>query len=83
VTRVAHPVRPTIAIAQGATGTTIVEVKLSASGSVAAARVVETSGNKWLDPEALDAARSSTFAPAIHQCEPIAGSYRLAIDFPE
>jgi len=54
-----------------------------ASGRVTTARVVETSGNKWLDREALDAARGSTFAPALHECEPIGGSYRLAIDFPE
>src|ERR1700676_3395861 len=65
VTRVARPIRPTIAVAQNATGTTIVEVKLSASGSVAAVHVVETSGNKWLDREALDAARQSTYAPAL------------------
>jgi protein TonB len=79
--RPANPVRPTLAVAQGATGTALVEIKLSPSGTVLAARVAKSTGNAALDRAALEAARQSTFAPAIHQCEPTGGSYRLSVEF--
>jgi TonB family protein len=81
--RAINPVRPSIAIAQNATGKAIVEVKLSTSGSVVATRIVESTGNKWLDREALDTARRSTFVPAVQQCTATGGSYRVTIEFSE
>ena len=63
------------------TGETSVEVRLSATGAVVAFRIYRSSGNMLLDQAALRAARSSTYAPQLENCRPVAGSYLFDAEF--
>lgn len=59
----------------------LVEVTLDAKGSLTEAKIAQSSGNAALDASALQAARESTYAPKIVNCEPAAGTYIFRADF--
>ena len=75
------PVLPTIAAEQGATGTTLVKIRIGATGSLLSSTVFATSGNPHIDRAALVAARASRYTPAVHECAVTAASYLLRVDF--
>lgn len=75
------PDYPTIARIQGATGTAIVQVDLSASGDLSTASILKSSGNRFLDDAALRAVRDSRFAPEVTDCATVGGSYLVEVNW--
>jgi TonB family protein len=75
------PVLPAIAAEQGATGTTLVKIRIAATGSLLSSTVFATSGNPHIDRAALEAARASRYTAAVHECAATAASYLLRVDF--
>jgi periplasmic protein TonB len=81
---VATPSPPEIAPdarVSGTSGTALVKVQLDASGAVTETSVTQTSGNPSLDLVALAMARDARYAPALHDCKPIAGIYTFSVKF--
>ena len=81
---VLHPApvdMPPIALLQGAEGTARVRVDLTAAGTVENTAIAASSGNRWLDAEAIRVAHASTFLPEIRGCEPVAGAYIYEVSF--
>lgn len=72
---------PAIAQLQGAAGETRVRVDLSERGTLRAAAVDRSSGNPWLDKAAVAAVRSLRYSPEVTNCEAVAGSYALSVQF--
>ena len=72
---------PTIALLQGATGNTTVQVTLSETGALETATIAESSGNQWLDKAALSAVRGQKYSPEISGCQPVSGSYFVSVEF--
>ena len=75
------PELPAIAAGQAVSGKTMLHIRLDPSGALVGNAVSESSGNPWIDNEALLAARLSRFSPAVQGCERIGGEYRLLVDF--
>jgi TonB family protein len=71
---------PTIAQEQGISGTSTVQVRLTATGKLAAASLVESSGDRQLDTAALRIARVSRYEAEQQECQGIGGSYLLPIE---
>lgn len=61
--------------------TVIVRITLSASASVLAADVLQSSGNSSIDRAALSAARQSSYSPKIENCSPVEGTYSFRANF--
>lgn len=59
----------------------LVQVTLDARGSLVDAKIAQSSGNEAFDRSALRAARESTYAPRIANCQPAAGTYIFRADF--
>lgn len=72
---------PTIAAAQGATGTAGVAIELSPTGSLVSESVIQSTGNPNLDRAALRSARMSRFTPEVSNCSAIGGSYLYTVTF--
>jgi len=72
---------PVAARAEGTSGTTLVDVKLDARGTVTGAAVSQSSGNPALDVVAVGMARDSTYSPATHDCKPVASTYSFSVKF--
>jgi TonB family protein len=77
----APPDIPVAARSEGTSGTTLVDVKLDARGTVTGAAVSQSSGNSSLDVVALGMARDSTYSPATHDCKPVASTYSFSVKF--
>ena len=67
--------------AAGAQGTAEVQVSLDAAGRVTDAHIYHSTGSMILDRTAIDAARRSTYAPQIVDCQPAGGTYLFRVDF--
>jgi TonB family protein len=80
-TRAIEPDYPDLARQQGAVGTVLVRVSLSASAVVTDTRIYKSSGNAQLDKAALAAARASSYAAEVDDCQPAAGIYIFHVDF--
>jgi TonB family protein len=65
----------------GISGATSVQVNIGPDGSLLATFIAQSSGNGLLDLEALRVAREARYAPAMSNCEPVAGSYLLEVQF--
>ncbi|MGH7728958.1 MAG: energy transducer TonB, partial [Vulcanimicrobiaceae bacterium] len=74
---------PELAWMQEASGTTLVAIDLSPTGTVVTARIARSSGSPLLDRAALVGVRQQTFAPQIVDCRTIGGTYLVAFDFPD
>jgi TonB family protein len=61
--------------------TVSVRVYLSPRGTIAALRVVDSSGNLDLDQAALRAAAQSTYMPRMKNCKPAFGLYVFKVTF--
>ena len=66
---------------QGLTGTSMVKVSLSATGSVLGATIYKSSGSALLDNAAVQAAKESSYSPEIDNCAKVAGDYIFRADF--
>jgi TonB family protein len=67
--------------ADGMTGTAEVQVSLDTAGRVTDARIYRSTGSMGLDRVAVLAARRSTYAPQIVDCQPAGGTYLFRVDF--
>ena len=63
-TSVVKPIYPQIALQQGDSGVTVVEVHVDETGAFAGANVVSSSGSEVLDAAVLDAVHVATYKPA-------------------
>lgn len=67
--------------AAGIQATAQVQVTLDAVGHVTDARIYSSTGTMSLDRAAVEAARRSTYAPSIVDCQPAGGTYLFKVDF--
>ncbi|HEX5275455.1 MAG TPA: energy transducer TonB [Candidatus Rubrimentiphilum sp.] len=61
--------------------TAMIKVDLDASGSVTGVSVYASTGSMELDRAALQAARESTYAPEMRDCQAVPGSYLFRVEF--
>ena len=81
VIQASAPDMPEIARQQGASGQVVIEVAVDQGGQLADAAVLQSSGNPYLDKEALRVAQTAAYAPEIRDCQPAAGQYKVVVDF--
>jgi TonB family protein len=81
LSRAASPQYPEIALQQGVEGFSIVTFTMALDGSVSNVKLAGTSGNRLLDQAAVDAVKSSRFAPETHNCSKVAGIYGVPVVF--
>jgi TonB family protein len=77
----AMPQYPDIARQIRAGGRAEVDLTIGANGDVLKAAIAQSTGNMSLDQSALDAARTSIYAPKIVHCVPTTGSYHFVVTF--
>lgn len=58
-----------------------VEVTIGPSGNLMDAKIAQSSNNMAIDQAALSAARGSTYAPKIVNCQPVVGTYLFKVTF--
>lgn len=58
-----------------------VQVTIGPSGNLMDAKIAQSSNNMAIDQAALSAARSSTYAPKIVNCQPVVGTYLFRVTF--
>ena len=75
------PAYPAKARSRGWEGRVVLEIGIDAQGGVTSVAVAETSGRAALDEAACDAARGWSFAPALRDGRPVAGSLRVPVRF--
>jgi protein TonB len=75
------PRYPSAARSRGWEGRVVLLLSIDAAGRVLSAEVAESSGRPSLDDAALAAARDWTFAPALCDDAPVAGSLRVPVRF--
>ena len=63
------------------TGTPVIRVVIDEAGSLQNAAVLMSSGNKWLDAEAIRAARVARYVSATERCRPVPSVAKLRVDF--
>jgi TonB family protein len=73
--------RPAIAVAEGLAGTAVVQVDLDDRGGAHNATIVKSSGSSLLDAAARSSALKQRYAPEIHDCANVSGSYRVVVEF--
>ncbi len=61
--------------------TVIVKITLSPAASVESASVLQSSGNMAVDQAAIIAARQSSYAPKLMNCQPAEGTYSFRANF--
>jgi protein TonB len=76
-----EPEYPDEARREGVSGKTAVEVEVSATGTVDAARVLESSGDERLDKAAVEAVRKWTFRPALKDGEAVPAKVVVPVQF--
>lgn len=59
----------------------IVKIALNAAGGVADAAILQSSGNDWIDAEAMNAAIHSRYAAKEFLCTPVPGYYSFRANF--
>jgi protein TonB len=67
--------------AAGIKATAQVQVTLDDRGRVTDTRIFSSTGTMSLDRAAVDAARRTTYAPSIVDCQPTGGTYLFKVDF--
>ena len=65
----------------GTNVTAMIKVDLDATGRVTGVSIYRSSGSMELDQAAMAAARESTYAPEMRDCQPVAGSYLFKVEF--
>ncbi len=59
--------------------TTMIDVSVSASGTVTGTKVAKSSGDVEFDRAATKVAKDSAYAPAMRNCRPVAGTFRFML----
>lgn len=75
------PERTTTGFSADTNATAMIKVDLDASGRVTGVSVYASTGSMELDRAALDAARQSTYAPEMRNCQAVPGSYLFKVEF--
>jgi TonB family protein len=75
------PEIPPAVRAQGTSGIAEINVQLDAQGNILGATVSQSTGNSSLDLVAVSMARDAHYAPALHDCKPVAGAYTFSVKF--
>lgn len=73
--------KPAIAEQQGIGGTSDVMIRLAPTGALVSESILQSSGNSYLDRAAMLSARLTKFAPEIHNCAAIGGTYLYNVEF--
>jgi TonB family protein len=60
-------------------GKAVVDVSVSASGTVTGTKVTQSSGDMQFDRAAMKVAQQSAYSPAMRNCRPVAGMYRFIL----
>ena len=81
IANAAQPELPRIAKEQGISGAVVLEIRLAPSGKLVAAKIANSSGNPWLDREALGSAAESKYVSETQDCNAVGGTYLLTVDF--
>jgi TonB family protein len=76
----ARPDPPAVAQFNRITGTVHVLVSLDAEGRVVSA-AIQQSPSALLNGASIDAARRSTYRPALHDCKPVPSEYLFSVDY--
>jgi protein TonB len=82
--RIAHAVRPQypgIAKLAGLSGTALIRVDLSATGSLEGAYVAVSSGSSILDRAAVRTASAMRYAAQVRSCVATPGSFAVEVEF--
>jgi TonB family protein len=72
---------PSIAAAQGVTGSASVKIDLASNGGLVSNSLYASSGNPWLDAAALRSARMTHFTPELRNCQHVGGTYLYTVDY--
>jgi TonB family protein len=72
---------PSIAAAQGVSGSASVKIELAPNGSLVSNNLYASSGNPWLDAAALRSARLTHFTSELRGCRHVGGSYLYTVDY--
>lgn len=72
---------PALASIQGLSGSAVVRLDVDERGIAANPAVVTSSGYAVLDTAAERAALEQTYAPRVHDCENVGGSYLVEVNF--
>ena len=72
---------PAIAAGQNVTGITEVRIALDPRGYLSGASVLSSSGNRWIDRAAVQAAQASAFSAEVRDCARVGGEYAFVVDF--
>lgn len=75
------PDAPSSAYGSNSDVTAMIKVDLDASGRVMGVSVYRSTGALELDQAALQAARQSTYAPEMRDCQAVPGSYLFKVEF--
>jgi len=75
------PQYPSKARSRGWEGRVVLSLSIDEHGHVVAVEVAESSGRAALDEAACDAAREWSFAPALYDDSPVAGTLRVPVRF--
>jgi protein TonB len=75
------PDAPLSAYGAGADVTAMIKVDLDASGRILGVSVYRSAGSLELDQAAMQAARQSTYAPEMRDCQAVPGSYLFKVEF--
>ena len=65
----------------GTNKTVVLRVTLSDTGDLKSVKIDKSSGYAIYDNEAIRAARSGHYAPALNNCAPVAGEFLYVVDF--
>ncbi|UCG37797.1 MAG: energy transducer TonB [bacterium] len=76
-----EPVYPLLSRKRGEEGRVVLEVTVSAEGSVHRARIRTSSSHPLLDQAALEAVKAATFSPAVRHGQPVESMARVAYRF--
>lgn len=72
---------PSIAAGQSVSGISVIKIDLASNGGVTSQSVFASSGDSWLDDASLRSARMTHFLPEVRNCEHVAGTYLLAVEY--
>ncbi len=72
---------PDIARAMQISGTAVIRVKIDEAGSLIDAGVLASTGNIWLDAEALRVTHVARYGPATEKCRPVPSVAKVEVSF--
>jgi TonB family protein len=83
IVRAVEPSYPNAEALNGVSGLSVIRIDLSDTGRVVDAKVMKSSGSYVLDTEAIRAAKAMWYAPELQDCNAVAGTYAVEVEFPQ